>query len=177
MLCINQCEKPVTIGFCQANKNRNVIPVRVDTDQSSPSVSHWLAFSVSLLTETHFDDLKGRLCFFHYSNILVLDISVRPQTALYVSGDSACMWKSSTQHALKHLCWVISTSRNFPFYYYISDATMCKFIWLNYSLIEIKSKHIDQHGRHYSTLNIYCVVSYVFVYFAFEENTHATCCC
>lgn len=82
MLCINQCEKPVTIGFCQANKNRNVIPVRVDTDQSSPSVSHWLVFSVSLLTETHFDDLKGRLCFFHYSNILELDISVRPRHPL-----------------------------------------------------------------------------------------------
>lgn len=40
MVRINQCEKPVTIGFCQANKNRNVIPVRVDADQSSPSVSH-----------------------------------------------------------------------------------------------------------------------------------------
>lgn len=81
-MCINQCEKPITIAFCQANKNRNVIPVRVDTDQSSSSVSHWRAFSVSLLAETHFDDLKGRLCFFHYSNISGLDISVRPEHPL-----------------------------------------------------------------------------------------------
>lgn len=44
--------------------------------------SHWLAFSVSLLTETHFDDLKGRLCFFHYSNIWELDISVRARPPL-----------------------------------------------------------------------------------------------
>lgn len=82
MMCIKQCEKPVTIGFCQANKNRNVIPVRVDTDQSSLSVFYWLAFSVSFLTETHFDNLKGRLCFFHYSNILELDISVRHRQPL-----------------------------------------------------------------------------------------------
>lgn len=46
--------------------------------KSSPSVSHWLPLSVSLLAETHFDDLKGRLCFFHYSNISELDIRVRP---------------------------------------------------------------------------------------------------
>ena len=82
LMCINQCEKPVTIGFCQANKNGNVTPVRVDTDQSSPSVSRCLPFSVSLLTETLFDDLKGRLCFFHYSNIPELDISVRPRHPL-----------------------------------------------------------------------------------------------
>lgn len=82
MVRINQCEKPVTIGFCQANKNRNVIPVRVDADQSSPSVSHWLDFSVSHLTETLFDDVKGRLCFFHYSNILEPDFSVRSKQPL-----------------------------------------------------------------------------------------------
>lgn len=82
MMCINQCEKPVTIGFCQANKNGNVTPVREDTDQSSPSVSRRLALSVSLLTETLFDDLKGRLCFFHYSNIPQFDISVRPRHPL-----------------------------------------------------------------------------------------------
>lgn len=41
--------------------------------------AHRLLFSVSLLTETHFDDLKGRLCFFHYSNIWELDISDRPR--------------------------------------------------------------------------------------------------
>lgn len=84
MMRINRREKLRTIGFCQANKNRNVSPVRVDTDQSSLSVSHWLAFSVSLLAETHFDNLKGRLCFFHYSNISEFDISVRPEHPLYV---------------------------------------------------------------------------------------------
>ena len=77
MMCISQCEKPVTIGFCQANKNRNVTPVSVDTDQSSPSVFQSLVFSVSLLTETPFDNLKRGLCVFHYSDILELDISVR----------------------------------------------------------------------------------------------------
>lgn len=61
MMCINQCEKPLTIGLCQANGNKNVIPVSVDADQSSPSVSHWLPLSVSFLAETHFDNLKGRL--------------------------------------------------------------------------------------------------------------------
>lgn len=117
-MCINQCEEPVTIGFCQANKNRNVIPVRVDTDQSSPSVSQWLALPVSPLTETHFDDLKGSLCFFHYSNILGLDISVRPRHHLTSVVALPACGKTSAQNALKHLCWVISTSRNFPFYYY-----------------------------------------------------------
>lgn len=71
MMCINQCEKPLTIGFCRANKNRNVIPVSEDTDQSSPSVSDWLPLSVSFLAETHFDDLRGRrfLPLFKYSRV------------------------------------------------------------------------------------------------------------
>lgn len=59
------------------NKKRNVIPVRKETDQSSLSVSLRLAFSLSVLTETHFEGLKRWLCFFHYSNILELDICVR----------------------------------------------------------------------------------------------------
>ena len=156
MMCINQCEKPVTIGFCQANKNGNVTPVREDTDQSSPSVSRRLAFSVSLLTETLFDDLKGRLCFFHYSNIPQFDISVRPRHPL-MSAESlpACGEKNTAPRMHWNIyAWVISTSRNFPFYYYISDATLCKFIWLNYSLIEIKSLSVDQHGLHRTTLNV-----------------------
>lgn len=69
MVCINQSEKPVTMSFCQANKNGNVSAVRVDTDQSSSSVFGCLALPVFLLTETLFDDFKGRLCFFHYPNI------------------------------------------------------------------------------------------------------------
>lgn len=41
------------------------------------------------------------------------------------------------------------------FSYYISDATLCKFIWINYSLIEIKSLNIDQYGLYHTILNIY----------------------
>lgn len=39
MMCIKRREELLTIGFCQANKNRNVIPVSEDTDQSSPPSS------------------------------------------------------------------------------------------------------------------------------------------
>lgn len=59
------------------------------------------SLAVCLLTETPFDDLKGRLCFFHYLNIPELDIRVT-ETPPYVSGVLACMWKTSTQKTLKH---------------------------------------------------------------------------
>lgn len=39
MMCIKRRKEPLTIGFCQENKNRNVIPVSEATDQSSPPSS------------------------------------------------------------------------------------------------------------------------------------------
>ncbi len=166
-MCINQCETLVTIAFCQANRNRNVIPVRVDTDQSSSSVSHWRASSVSLLAETHFDDLKGRLCFFHYSNISGLDISVRPQHPLMSAVALPAYVENQHPECIETFMLGYFYFKEFSFYYYISDATLCKFIWLNYSLIEVKSQSIDQHGLQLTTLYIYGTVSYVFVCFVF----------
>lgn len=92
MMCINQCEKPLTIGFCQANKNGNVIPVRVDADQSSPTVSNRLPFSVFFLADTHFDDLKGRLFLplFKYFRVWFQCETLTPP---YVSGGPAFAWK------------------------------------------------------------------------------------
>lgn len=60
MMCIKRREEPLTIGFCQANKNRNVIAVSEDTDQSSPPSSLTGCLSLSRLAPTGFDDLKGR---------------------------------------------------------------------------------------------------------------------
>lgn len=71
----------------------SLLSERILTKVLPPSLCRCLAFSVSPLTETLFDDLKGRLCFFHYSNIPGLDISVRPRHPPYVSDVPACMWK------------------------------------------------------------------------------------
>lgn len=121
IMCINQCEKLLTIDSCQASKNRNVIPVRLYTDQSSRSVSHGLPFSVSL-AEIHFDDLKGRLFLplFKYFRVW---FHWETWTPPYVSGGPACMWK--VLNAVKHSCWIIFTSKRFSFFLIILLMQLC----------------------------------------------------
>lgn len=135
------------------------------------------AFSVSHLAETLWR-FEIKTPPFHYSNNSELDISVRPRHPLYVSGGPACVWRTGAQKSTETFMLGYFYFKDFfPFFsYFISDATLCKFIELNYSLIEIKSLNVDQHGFHW-IWNIYGTVPHVFVCFAFWENTHATLCC
>lgn len=151
-MCIKQCEKPLTIGFCQANKNRNVIPVRVDTDQSSPSVSHWLPsfHSWQKLTLTIWkEDSVSSIIQIFQSLILVWDPNTPFMSRVALPArEKPAPRKHWNIHAGLFL---LQGFFFFLFSYYISDATLCKFIWLNYSLIEIKSlKHRSAWASSYS---------------------------
>lgn len=116
MMCIKQHENPLTMGFCQANKNRNVTPVK---DGSWPKFSHRLSPAAFLhfppwqkltLTTWKEDSVSSIIQTFQ-SLILV----PKPNTPFMVVVALPACGKTSTQNALKHLCWVISTSRNFSF--------------------------------------------------------------
>lgn len=153
MMCINQCEKPLTIGFCRANKNRNVIPVSEDTDQSSPSVSDWLPLSVSFLAETHFDDLKGRrfLPLFKYSRVWF-------QCETRTPSPSCQRWPCQQRlECTETFMQDYFYFKEFPSLfssYIISDATLCKFMAMNHWLIEIKSLYVDLYGLYRAVLNL-----------------------
>lgn len=139
--------------------------------KSSPSVSHWLPLSVSLLAETHFDDLKGRLCFFHYSNISELDIRVRPGHPPPPNMSVVALQNQRPEFTETFMLGYFYFKEFFPFFKKkkkkcISDATLCKFIRLNYSLIEIKapsvgsasaSSHYLKHSWH--SISCVCVFS------------------
>lgn len=86
--------------------------------------------------------LKGSFCYFHYSNILELDIRARPRHPLVSVVGLASYGRATV------VCGETFMRAYFYFkeFYCISDATMCKFIGLNNSLIEIKSLKIDEHG-------------------------------
>lgn len=159
-MSINQCEKQLTIGFCQKGKNRNVIPVRVDADHGSRPVSHWHPFSVWLLAQIHFDDLKGRpfLPLFKYFRVWFY---WETQTPPFLSA-VALPWcgKRAPRMHWNIYAGYIFTSRRFCLFfssYYISDATLRKFTQVNNSLIElnwIKVK-IESYGLYNLKLKIY----------------------
>lgn len=130
MMSITQWEKPVTMGFCQANKNGNVTAVRVDTDQSSPSVSGCLALSVSLLTET--------LIWWFERKTLFLPLLKQSRAWYYVSEIPACMWKTSTQNAVKHLCMAY-----FYFMVFFSDFFLLLYFWCNNVQIHLAESFIN----------------------------------
>lgn len=147
MMCIKRRKEPLTIGFCQANKNINVIPVSEATDQSSPPSSLTGCLSLSRSWQkpalTSWKE-EGFLPLFKYPRVWFQ--CETPATLPHVSGGPA----SGAENALKDLCWIISTSRNFhtfPPSPYISDATVCKFISMNHWLIEIRFQDADFYRR------------------------------
>lgn len=131
MMCIKRREEPLTIGFCQANKNRNVIPVSEDTDQSSPPSSLTGCLSLSRSWQKPALTIwkgEGFLPLFKYPRVWFQ--CETPAPLPHVSGGPA----SGAENALKHLCWIISTSRNFsPF------SPLSLYVWRN--SIEI---HLDE---------------------------------
>lgn len=154
MMCINQCEKPLTIGFCRANKNRNVIAVSEDTDQSSPSVSDWLPLCLIL----------GRNSLWRFERKKVSSIIQIFQSLISV-------WDSNTPTPSSCQRWPCQQRlectetfmldyfyfKEFPSLfssYIISDATLCKFMAMNHWLIEIKSLYVDLYGLYRTILNL-----------------------
>lgn len=155
MMCINQCEKPLTIGFCRANKNRNVIPVSEDTDQSSPSVSDWLPLSVSFLAETHFDDLKGRrfLPLFKYSRVW-FQCETRTPDPPPPCQRWPCQQRLECTETFMLDYFYFKEFPSLFSSYIISDATLCKFVAMNHWLIEIKSLYVGLYGLYRTVLNL-----------------------
>lgn len=160
MMCIKRRKEPLTIGFCQANKNRNVIPVSEATDQSSPPSSLTGCLSLSRSWQKQALTIwkgEGFLPLFKYPRVWFQ--CETPAPLPHVSGGPA----SGAQNALKHLCWIISTSRNFPTFFpapYKSDATACKFISMNHWLIEIRSQDAEFYRPRCAVWNffLFCFV-------------------
>lgn len=128
MMCIKQREEQLTTGFCQANKNRNVIPVSEAADQSSPPLSPTGCLSLSpSWRRPALTIWKGEefLPLFKYPRVWFQCEAPAPLPG--VSGGPA----SGDENALKHLCWIISTSRNFPTFFPVSFYAWCNSVQIH----------------------------------------------
>lgn len=121
----------------------------------SARLSLWQPFSVWLLAEIHFDDLKGRpfLPLFKYFRVWFY---WETQTPPFLSAMALpwCGKRAPRMHWNIYAGLFLLQGDLFSSYY-ISDATLCKFMQVNNSLIEINSVKIQPYGLYHLKLKIY----------------------